>query len=389
MSEPIFWLDRWFRLPDRNFGDHFTTTPGSPVTALSRNPNRIDLFVSGREGGIYTTFSDGSWTDRWDHLADPNFGDQFTIPPGSPVTALSRNPNRIDLFVSGREGAIYTTFWDGDWFHRWERLPDPNFSDQFTIPPGSPVTALSRNPNRIDLFVSGREGGIYTTFWDGDWIHRWERLPDPNFGDQFTIPPGSPVTALSRNPNRIDLFVSGREGGIYTTFSDGSWTDRWDHLADPNFGDQFTIPPGSPVTALSRNPNRIDLFVSGREGAIYTTFWDGDWTHRWERLPDRNFGDHFTTTPGSPVTALSRNPNRIDLFVSGREGGIYTTFSDGSWTDRWDHLADPNFGDQFTIPPGSPVTALSRNPNRIDLFVSGREGAIYSTPDFPDGSAAG
>jgi hypothetical protein len=109
MSESIFWLDRWFRLPDRNFRDQFTSPPGSPVTALSRNPNRIDLFVSGREGGIYTTSWDGTWTDQWDHRADPHFRDQFTVPPGSPVTALSRNPNRIDLFVSGREGAIYST----------------------------------------------------------------------------------------------------------------------------------------------------------------------------------------------------------------------------------------------------------------------------------------
>ena len=90
MSEPIFWLDRWFRLPDRNFGDHFTTTPGSPVTALSRNPNRIDLFVSGREGGIYTTFSDGSWTDRWDHLADPTLATNSPSPPAAGHGAFAK-----------------------------------------------------------------------------------------------------------------------------------------------------------------------------------------------------------------------------------------------------------------------------------------------------------
>jgi hypothetical protein len=51
------------------------------------------------------------------------------------------------------------------------------------------------------------------------------------------------------------------------------WLNRWFWLPDPNFGDQFTIPPGSPVTMLSRNPNHIDLFVSRRDGAIYSTFW--------------------------------------------------------------------------------------------------------------------
>ena len=352
MSEPIFWLDRWFRLPDRNFGDHFTTTPGSPVTALSRNPNRIDLLVSGREGGftLHSRTAAGptagtTWRTRTLATNSP-----------SPPAARSRRFRETQTAFTCSSPAVR----ERSTLHSGMATGSTagNACRTRTLATNSPFPLAARSrrfrETRTALTCLSRPRG-----GDLHYILGW-RL-DPTAGNacrtrtlsSLAIPPGSPVTALSRNPNRIDLFVSGREGGIYTTFSDGSWTDRWDHLADPNFGDQFTIPPGSPVTAPSRNPNRIDLFVSGREGAIYTTFWDGDWTRRWERLPDRNFGDHFTTTPGSPVTALSRNPNRIDLFVSGREGGIYATFSDGSWTDRWDHLADPNFGDQFTIPPAA------------------------------------
>jgi hypothetical protein len=208
------------------------------VTSSDRLPNHIDLFVTGLEGGVYSTFWDGSrgWFVAWFRLTDSNFGDAFTIPQGAAVTQISRNPNHIDLFVSGRDGAVYSTFWDADggWSGHWFRLPDPNFPDRFTISPGSTVTALSRNPNHIDLFVVGRDGGVYSTFWDanGGWTNIWFRLWDPNFADQFTVPSTSVISALSRNPNHIDLFVVGKDGGVYTRFFDdnGGWFGHWFRL---------------------------------------------------------------------------------------------------------------------------------------------------------------
>ena len=115
--------------------------------------------------------------------------------------------------------------------------------------------------NHIDLFVVGHDGGVYSTNWDqGDgylgWCAEWYRLTDPSYGDQFTVPPGSTVTALSRFRDHIDLFVVGREGGIYSTFWDnnGGWHGQWFRVVDPSYGDQFTVPPGSTVTAPAGSP---------------------------------------------------------------------------------------------------------------------------------------
>ena len=38
-----------------------------------------------------------------------------------------------------RDGAIYSTFWDanGGWFNHWFRLANSNFGDGFTVEPGS------------------------------------------------------------------------------------------------------------------------------------------------------------------------------------------------------------------------------------------------------------
>jgi hypothetical protein len=93
------------------------------------------------------------------------------------------------------------------------------------------VTAISRFTDHLDLFVSGRDGGVYSTFWDGSsgWSGRWFRLGDGRFGDGFTIPPGARVTAQSRDPNVIDLFVTGRDNRVYSTFwtAAGGWLGQW------------------------------------------------------------------------------------------------------------------------------------------------------------------
>jgi hypothetical protein len=341
------WFWTWFSLRDSNFWDGFTIPPGGPITPLCRFQNHIDLFTVGRDGAIYSTFWDanGGWFNRWFRLADTNFGDSFTVEPGSQVTAVSRYSDHIDLFVTGRDGAIYSTFWDanGGWFNRWFRLADTNFWDQFTVPPRSTVSALSRYPNHLDLFVSGRDGAIYSTFWDanGGWFNQWFRLGDANFWDGFTVDPGTPVSALTRFPDHIDLFVVGRDGGVYSTFWDanGGWFNHWFRLGDTNFWDNFTVPPGSFVSNLSRYRDHIDLFTVGRDGAIYSTFWDanGGWFNRWFRLGDANFWDGFTVPPGSLISPMTRFQDHIDLFVAGRDGGIYSTFWDANsgWFNHW------------------------------------------------------
>jgi hypothetical protein len=46
------------------------------------------------------------------------------------------------------------------------------------MPPGSTVTSLCRFQDHIDLFVTGRDGGIYSTFWDASsgWFGHWFRV---------------------------------------------------------------------------------------------------------------------------------------------------------------------------------------------------------------------
>ena len=379
------WHGHWFRLADPNFGDGFTIPEGAPVSVVSRTESNIDLFVSGRDGAVYSNFwNSNGWNGHWFRLADPNFHDGFTIPAGARVAAVSRAANNLDLFAVGHDGAVYSNFWNSNgWNGHWFRLADPNFHDGFTAPPGAPIAAVCRTPNNIDLFVSGRDGGIYGTFFNADgWHGHWFRLADPNFHDGFTIPEGAPVTAVSRAANNIDLYAVGRDGGVYSNFwNSNGWNGHWFRLADPNFQDGFTAPPGAALSVVSRTENNLDLYCSGRDGAVYSTFWNAaGWHGHWFRLADNNFQDGFTTPEGAPVSAVSRTPNNIDPFTIGRDGAVYGTFwNPDGWFGHWFRLADPNFQDGFTAPPGTPVGVVSRADPNIDLFVSGRDGGVYGS----------
>ena len=81
------------------------------------------------------------------------------------VTALVPRENHIDLFVTGTDGAVWSTFFEPDsvgwrgWF-----LIHPEVKMQ----PGATVTALVPRENHIDLFVTGTDGAVWSTFFEPD-----------------------------------------------------------------------------------------------------------------------------------------------------------------------------------------------------------------------------
>jgi hypothetical protein len=177
----------------------------------------------------------------------------------SPVEAIARNPNHLDLFVTGTDSRIYSTWWDanGGWANWF------NVSGGMAAL-GSPITAVARNPNHLDLFVTGTDGRIYSTWWDanGGWAN-WFNVS----GGAAAL--GSKITAVARNPNHLDLFVTGTDGRIYSTW--------WD--ASGGWANWFNVSGGaaalkSPITPIARNPDHLDLFVTGTDGRIYSTWWD-------------------------------------------------------------------------------------------------------------------
>ncbi|WP_060654433.1 M12 family metallopeptidase [Rhodococcus pyridinivorans] len=352
--------DRW-----RNIGGVFP--PGAPLSVTSRGAGNLDAFITGNDGRVYTSwwYQGNDWSgigDRW-----RNIGGVF--PKGAPVTAIAKSSNSIDLFITGNDGRVYTSWWY--YGSDWSGLGDRWRSIGGFFPPGAPISVTSRSPGNLDLFVTGNDGRVYTSWWyqGGDWSginNNWR-----NIGGVF--PKGAPVTAITKSSNSIDLFITGNDGRVYTSwwYQGGDWSgigDRWRSIGG-------FFPPGAPVAVTSRSAGNLDAFITGNDGRVYTSWWyqGGDWSglnNTW-----RNIGGVFPR--GAPVSAVAKSRDSIDLFICGNDGCVYTSwwYQGGDWSgigDRW-----RNIGGVF--PAGRKVTAIARGPKNLDAVICGNDGRVYTS----------
>ncbi|MFI7696973.1 hypothetical protein ACIBQ6_48450 [Nonomuraea sp. NPDC049655] len=239
--------------------------------------------------------------------------DRRLLSPGAPVTAISKSPTSIDLFVVGNDGRVYTSWWyEG---LGWSGIRDNWRSIGGFFPKGAPVTAIAKSPNSIDLFITGNDGRVYTSWWyeGSDWSgirDNWRSI-----GGFF--PAGIPVTAMTRDAGNLDLFIAGNDHRVYTeSWQNGSeWSgirDNWRPLApdEMTFSGTVVTPAG---TALGGNV-RI------------TVRRDGTWTAAFHMHDSGAVGYDFQ------VTATLVTPDGLTLIA--RHGGhVGGTFSSGSRDD--------------------------------------------------------
>jgi hypothetical protein len=337
----------------------------------------VDAFAVETGGGVYTVWQrDGAW-HNWRRVGDSEFA-QLT-----PVTAVSKAPAQIDLFAVCDPGSpdgfggVYTAWWNpDDGWQGWNKVGSGAFAQQ------TPVAAVTKNIDQIDLFAVGGPdgadgfGGVYTAWWNAveDW-HGWSRVGSSSFAQQ------TPVAAVSKNPGQIDLFAVGGPdgadglGGVYTAWWNAAqgW-QGWSRVGSGSFA-QLT-----PVAAVTKNPDQIDLFaVGGPDGAdgfggVYTAWWNAaEGWHGWSRVGSGSFAQQ------TPVTAVSKNAGQIDLFAVGGPdggdgfGGVYTAWWNAAegW-QGWSRVGSGAFAQR------TPVTAVSKNPGEIDLFAVGGDGRVYT-----------
>jgi hypothetical protein len=352
--------DNW-----RSLGGIFPV--GAPVTAVSRNSGQLDLFICGNDGRVYTSWwtQGQDWTginDNWRSLGG-------FFPAGAKVAAIARTPNNLDLFICGNDGRVYTSWWSAG--ADWSGINDNWRSIGGFFPVGAPLAVTSRADNNLDLFITGNDGRVYTSWWyaGSDWSgvnDSWSPL-----GGFFPV--GAPLAAIARTSNNLDLFVCGNDGRVYTSWwSNGAaWSginDNWRSIGG-------FFPAGAPLAATSRNDGNLDLFITGNDGRVYTSWWyaGADWSgvnDNW-----RSIGGFFPA--GSPLAAVARTENNLDLFICGNDGRVYTSwwFAGVDWSgvnDNWRGIGG-------FFPAGAPPAAAARTGNNLDAFICGNDGRVYSS----------
>jgi len=320
----------------------------SAVTCITRDPDHLDLFVTGNDGSVHTVYwnSVGGWSS-WSRI-DPGFA-----LARSEVTAIATGAGHLDLFVTGIDGGVHSAYWDdASGWSSWFRI-DPGFANA-----RSSVTVVARDPEHLDLFVTGNDGGVHSAYWSmaSPWSS-WFRI-DAGFASAW-----SAVAAIARDADHLDLFVTGNDGGVHSAYwNTASTWSSWFRI-DAGFA-----AARSAVTAIARHPDHLDLFVTGSGGAVHSAYWDSasTWSD-WFRI-DAGFA-----MGRSAVTAVARTPDHLDLFVAGQDGAIHSAYWDAASTwSNWFRI-DKGFSRAL-----SEVAAVARRPDQLDLFVLGTDDRVYS-----------
>ncbi len=333
------------------------------ISAVARFPNHLDTFwVAG----------DGRVNSHWWHDGLP-WSDYFSVggffPPGAQVSSLARVPDHLDLFVTGNDGRVYTSWWHqggewSGWRDNWRSIGG-------FFPRGAPLSAVARFPNHIDLFVTGHDGRVYTSWWHEG--QEWSGIRDNWRSIGGFFPAGAPVSSVARVPQHLDLFVTGHDGRVYTSWwHEGSdWSgirDNWRSIGG-------FFPPGAPVSVVSRYPNHLDLFVTGYDGRVYTSWWHEG--QEWSGIHNnwRSIGGFFPRA--APVAALARVRDHLDLFITGNDGRVYTSWwhQGSDWSgirDNWRSIGG-------FFPRGERVAAVARLQNHLDVFIIGNDGRPYTS----------
>jgi hypothetical protein len=357
----------------------YTSSDGFTLVVSWDNPwagsNECDASLTGANAGKYKIIRTCGAGNEKAHMRYQLFvrlgwRHWFQIHPETvfnqqkPVTAIARLENQVDLFKVGLDGAVWSSWWndDGQGWRGWFPIhPETVFRQD------RPTTIIARVSQHLDLFRVGFDGRVWSSWWNED-VQEWR--PWFQIHPEIDFDTSARITALARRQDHIDLFIVGKDGRV--------WSSWW-HDDDIAWRPWFQIHPETvfavdqEIVPLSRTSDHLDLFTVGLDGAVWSSWWHDDdigWRPWFQIHPETRFA------PNSRVTAITRSPDHIDLFVTGLNGAV--------WSSWW-HDDDIGWRPWFPIHPETifsqehPVTALSRQSDHIDLFKVGFDGAVWSS----------
>jgi len=365
---PINWADYvlQFRINGKTYDSipsgaaTLRSAPKTEIATVSRNKDKLDVFAVDVNGLVQSAAWEPAFTDGWHGVWQ--IGAQ-RFPPGAAVSAVSRSADKLDIFATNTNGAVLTAAWEPtnkDGWHGWWNVANGMAA------PGAAVTCVSRGVNKLDVFVVGTDGHVFTSAWDPAVSANWSSWIQIG---NVKLPAGVPIHVVSRATDKLDIFATDSTGVVRTAAWEPAFTDGWHGWWDVLNG---RAAPGAPVTAVSRGPNKLDIFVVGTDGHVWTAAWDHasspNW-HGWISIGSALFPG------GAAIHAVSRSLDKIDIFGTDISGVVRTAAWEPAFRDGWHGWWEMAGGRAF---PGAPVNAVSRSADKLDVFVIGIDGRTYT-----------
>lgn len=362
---------RWF-----GYGGEYKLTinarvdwvPSFQPAAIARMADHLEVVGTDGNGGLklrsWSSATDHKWTD-WNPMA------AFGVSRDSPIVLVAPNVLRLDALTIGTNGRARSVHrqWSLNSASSWIRETLPDLSAGLIC--GSVLGAASRGNNQVDVFATAMDGHVYTAAKGPQTNDSWAGWWKVGEG-QFL--PGTPIAAISRSEGRLDLFATGLDGRVWSAAYGPDTAGEWNWVGwFPVMKEVFV--PGTRVTATSRKTDQIDLFAVNLDGEVRTAAWSpdsnaGKWGGWW-RVTETN-GQFM---PGTPISVVHRSEGQFDLFAVGFDGRIWTAAwgpqTAGKWAGWWS-IGDAKFAQ------GSTIAATTCGTNRLDVFMRGFDGNVWS-----------
>jgi hypothetical protein len=274
--------------------------------------------------------------------------------------AVARNSDgKLEVFFAGSDNSMYHAKQVSAGSEAFETFAPIEDSRS-----GNPVMVRAGD-NRLWVFV--RDGNVLVyKFQQGAPGGEWSGwLPFPMSGGQLQ---GDPSVVVFQG--RLHVFFRGLDNRLY-------YYAQW-VAGDPaprNWSGWVSLDGGMTANpaAVASDPNgRLEVFVRGTTGDIYTRSWTGSWSG-WSLLGN-NIG-------GSGAPAAARNDSTVEVVARGfddRIRYINRSLGDGSWTGTWTSLNGP---------ASSPNPTLAVNADgRMEIFMVGSDGNVYHNPQGAGGT---
>ncbi len=327
----------WYMLAGAQFRQ------SAPLAAVTRDPDRMEIWSTGADGVVRGNWFDGSWRG-WYALGGAD------ISPDAGLAAVSRHPTRMEVWAVGLDGRIRGRSYDGTW-RDWYRL------DGATFAPACRPTAVTRHPDRMEVWAVDSNGLVRGNWFDGSW-RGWYALAGARFD------PAASLAAVSRDPDRMEVWGIDTRGIVRGNWFDGSGWHGWYELGGATFD------PKGRIAAVSRHPSRMEVWAVDTNGQLRGNWYDNGW-HGWYTL-DGPPDTPVRFRPDAPVVAVERGEMQIDVWALAEDSRVWTRSLTRTW-GAWRPLDDAGFNQ------GTSLAAVSRHPDRMELWAMGMDGIVRGT----------